>query len=48
MAKNETLKIDYNETLSKEQPDYFYEGVVPADNDEMDYVKLPLKGVRLG
>lgn len=48
MAKNETPKIDFNEALSKEQPDYLYEGAIPEDSDEMDFVKLPLKGVRLG
>jgi len=49
MTKNNALKIDFNEALSKEQPDYLYEGEIPADNDELDFVKLPtIKGVRLG
>jgi hypothetical protein len=37
-----------DEELAKEQPDYHYDGSVPADNDEMDYVNYKVKGVRLG
>jgi hypothetical protein len=48
MTKFNEKEFDFNEQLAKEQPDYYYDGGVPEDNDEMDYVKLPLKGVRLG
>jgi hypothetical protein len=48
MTKTNEHKFNINEELAKEQPDYFYDGAVPEDNDEMDFVKLPLKGVRLG
>lgn len=42
------FKLNFDEELAKEQPDFLYNGEVPEDHDEMDYVKLNLKGVRLG
>lgn len=38
----------FSEELTKEQPDLAYEGGVPEDQDELDYVSINVKGVRLG
>jgi hypothetical protein len=48
MAKNNEREFNFDDELAKEQPDYLYEGAIPEDNDEMDYVKINIKGVRLG
>jgi hypothetical protein len=37
-----------NDELERNQPDLAYEGAVPADQDEMDYVNYNVRGVRLG
>lgn len=37
------LKID--ELFSKRHPNITYEGAIPADADELDYVTIPMKGV---
>lgn len=36
-----------DEELAENQPDFYYNGSVPADHDELDYVNISLKGVRL-
>lgn len=36
-----------DEQLARTQPDYLYEGEIPADNDALDFINLPLRGVRL-
>ena len=36
-----------DEELAKNQPDFLYEGTVPADNDRFDYIEIKLQGVRL-
>jgi hypothetical protein len=48
MTKSNERDFNFDDELAKEQPDYLYDGSIPADNDELDYVKLNVKGVRLG
>ena len=40
-------KMSVMQELAKNQPDYHYEGAIPEDNDEMDYVAIAVKGVRI-
>ena len=41
------FSTNLDDELAKKQPDYLYEGGIPADNDALDFVNLPLKGARL-
>lgn len=36
-----------SEDLAKNCPDFHYNGEIPLDNDTLDYIELPLKGVRI-
>lgn len=48
MSYFEAKTADFEEQLALEQPDFLYNGAIPSDNDTLDYVKLTIKGVRLG
>lgn len=37
-----------SEELERENPEYFYEGGIPEDQDALDYIKMPIKGHRVG
>ncbi|WP_179125855.1 hypothetical protein [Rossellomorea marisflavi] len=41
------LETKLDEELAKVQPDLAYEGGIPEDQDELDYITITLKGVRL-
>lgn len=36
-----------DDMIAKEYPEYLYEGCLPEDADEMDYVTITLKGVQI-
>lgn len=41
----ELTNID--EEFAKNYPELLYEGGIPSDSDEMDYVTITLKGARI-
>lgn len=36
-----------DENITKRFPEILYEGTIPTDEDEMDYVSISLKGARI-
>ncbi len=46
-GKMRFLETKLDEELAKVQPDLAYEGGIPEDQDELDYITITLKGVRL-
>lgn len=37
-----------SEFIERENPEYYYEGGIPEDQDLLDYIKVPIKGHRVG
>jgi hypothetical protein len=48
MTKPYDIKTELEDDTAKTFPQLAYEGAPEADEDTLDYVKLSLKGVRLG
>jgi hypothetical protein len=48
MTKIDDIQTKTADTTDKTFPQLAYEGAPEADEDTLDYVKLSLKGVRLG
>lgn len=44
MALNTNLSSKASEDLSLKQPDFYYNGAIPSDNDKSDYIEINVKG----